>query len=323
MGRGAIGDIGDSQLGIVTFGQLIDRGLTQRQIERSIESRLLERLSIGVFRVRGAPVTYQQRLVAACLAIGSEAAASHRAATMLHDLLRYRTSPIEVTTNRLRSPEIAGVVVHRLADLHERWVQLVDGVRVTSVARTLVDLGAVASPRTVEAALDRAAGRRLVTYREVRDAMIAVARQGRRGVGTIRPLLDARIGRVFPVGVLEARMASLLHNAGLPEATPEYTVTDEHGGFIAVVDFAYPDRRLAIEVDGYEFHSTPKAVDHGNARDRLLAAARWAVLHVSWNEVERHGEHVADQIREVLRTRPSSRHVEQPLWWFSVPKSLL
>jgi hypothetical protein len=113
--------------------------------------------------------------------------------------------------------------------------------------------------------------------------------------------LEDRVGRAFPAGVLEARMASLLRNAGLPEAIPEHVVTDEHGGFIAVVDFAYPTRRLAIEVDGYEFHSSPKAVDHGYARDRLLITHGWRPLHFSWNDVERHPDRVASGILGTLR----------------------
>jgi hypothetical protein len=301
--RHVIGDIADHQLGVVTSTQLRARGMTSRQIERCLDAGLLERMHVGVFRVRGAPMTFEQRLVGACLAIGPEAAASHRAAATIHELLSYREPPVEVTTNRLRSPELKGVVVHRLADLHERWVQLVDAARVTTVARTLVDLGAVASPRTVEAALDRAAGRRLVTYRDVRDAMRAVGRQGRRGVGTIRRLLDDRIGRVLPAGVLAARMASLLHDAGLQDATREHVVTDDHGGFIAVVDFAFVGRRVAIEVDGYEFHSSPKAVDRDNARDRLLVAAGWLPLHFSWNEVEHHPGRVATAILGTLNHR--------------------
>ena len=170
-------------------------------------------------------------------------------------------------------------------------------VRTTTVARTLVDLGAVASSRTVEAALDRAVGRKLVTYREVRDAMRAVARQGRRGVGTIRRLLEARVGEALPAGVFEATMTSLLRVAGLPPPASEYTVTDDHGGFIGVVDFAYPDRRLAIEVDGYEFHSSPTAVADRNQRDRLLIDVGWRTLHYSWAEVEHRPTEVGADIR--------------------------
>jgi len=303
MDHAAVGRLAAAQHAVLSRAQALALGASLQEIRHRVDVGAWRRVHAGVYAIAGSPKTYEQRLVAACLAIGPEAAASHRAAATVHGLLSYRDPPVEVTTTRLRSPELDGVVVHRLADLHERWVQRVDGVRVTTVARTLVDLGAVAAPRTVEAAFDRAAGRRLVQYRDVRDAMLAVARQGRRGVGTIRPLLAARIGRTLPAGVLEARMASLLRNAHLPPAEHEFLVTDDHGGFIAVVDFAYVDQRIAIEVDGHEFHSAPRAVDHGNARDRLLVAARWAVLHFSWNDVEHHPERVADEIRDVRRTR--------------------
>ena len=298
-----IAEVAAVQLGIVTFAQLRSLGMTPRQIDRRVESGFLERVHVGVFRVGGLPTSYEQRLVAACLAVGPEAAASHRAAATLHGLVRYRSPSVEVTTSRRRSPEVVGVVVHRLADLHERWIDVVNGVPTTSVARTLVDLGAVASSPTVEAALDRAAGRKLVTHRAVRDAMVAVARKGRRGVGTVRPLLDARIGEGHPAGVFEARMATLLRGAGLPRATPEFVVTDRYGGFVAVVDFAFPVHRLAIEVDGYEFHSSVRALADRNARDRLLAAAGWLPLHFSWGEIEHRSRSVEGEIRLQLRRR--------------------
>jgi hypothetical protein len=294
---GSIGRLASKQHGVVSYDQLVARGMTPRQIERRVDNGSFERVHLGVMRLLGAPESYAQRLVAGYLAIGPEAAASHRAAACVHELLRYGDPPVEVTTIRRRSPEVSGVVVHRLMDLHQRWVVEIDGVRVTTVARTLVDLGAVASRRTVEAALDRAAGRKLVTYREVRDAMLAVARQGRRGVGTIRSLLDARIDEVIPAGVFSARMATVLRGTGLPRAVPEYTVLDEHGGFVAVVDFAYPEKRLAIEVDGYEFHSSPRAIRVRNQRDRMLSSIGWLALHFDWGEVERRPHEVASAIR--------------------------
>lgn len=304
MDHGALARLAADQHGVLSLAQAHSLGATDDQVRRRVEDGVWWRVHDGVFRIGGAPVTYQQELLAGCLAIGPEAAASHRAAAVLHGLLSYSQRPLEVTTTRLRSPERDGVIAHRLADLRPRWVTEVDGVAVTTVARTLVDLGAVAAPRTVEAALDKALGRRLVTYRDARDAMRAVARKGRRGVGTIRRLLDARIGEVLPAGVLEARMATLFRRTGLPEPRAEYVVTDEHAGFVAVVDFAYPERRLAIEVDGYEFHSSLQAVDYGNARDRLLASAGWLPAHFSWGDVERREERVVDDLRQLLRTRP-------------------
>jgi very-short-patch-repair endonuclease len=300
MDLGAISALAAAQLGIVTTAQLRALGMTARQIERRFAGGALERVHVGVARLAGAPATYESRLVAACLAIGDGAVASHRAAATVHSLLRHTAPPVEVVTDRRRSPELHEVVVHRSSDLHQRWTTVVGGVPVTSVARTIVDLGAVARPRTVEAALDRALGRRLVHVREVRDAMVAVARQGRSGVGPLRPLLDARLREGMPAGVFEARMRTVLRNGGLPEAVAEFTVTDEHGGFIAAVDFAFPEHRLAIEADGFEVHSTPNALADRNVRDRLLAAAGWTAMHFSWHEVEHRGERVAAEIRAAL-----------------------
>ena len=303
MDRKTVGDLARKQHALVTFDQLLELGMPSHRARDFVSDGFLERVHLGVLRVRGAPTTYEQRLLAACLAIGPEASASHRAAATVHDLLRYREPPVEVTTIRLRSPELSGVVVHRLADLKPRWVDTKLGVPVTTVARTLVDLGAVAGPKTVEAALDRAAGRKLVTYRDVRDAMVAVARKGRTGVGVIRRLLDARIGESFPPGVLEARMQTLLRNAGLPSAEPQLLVTDEHGGFLAIVDFGFPRQRVVVEVDGFEFHSSPRAIHDRNVRDRLLMDAKWVPLHFSWAEVEHKPHPVATEIGRHLRSQ--------------------
>jgi Protein of unknown function (DUF559) len=299
-----VGHLAARQHSLVTFEQAVALGLTPEAIRVRLDTGRWERRHMTVYRIAGSPDSYGQRLLAACLGIGAEAAASHRAASTLHGLLSYRDPPVEVTTTRARSPELADVTVHRMADLHPRWTAAVDGVPCTTVARTLVDLGAVAAPKTVEAALDRAIGRRLVTVRGVRDAMVAVARQGRRGIGAIRAPLVARTDADRPAGVFEARMASLLRSTELPPAHSEYTVRDLNGGFVAVVDFAFPDRRLAIEVDGYEPHTALGAFQQDRSRDRLLAAVGWLVLHFAWSEVDRRLPHVGAEISEQLRRRP-------------------
>ena len=114
--------------------------------------------------------------------------------------------------------------MHRLADLEPACVTVVAAVPCTSVARTLVDLGAVCSPSTVEAAVDRAIGRHVVTVADLNDIVREVGRKGRRGVGTMRKVLADRRGDDRPAGVLEARMMSLLRQAGLPEPRPEYEI---------------------------------------------------------------------------------------------------
>lgn len=298
-----LADIARRQHGLVALRQAVEEGLTPDAVRWRLERGRWDRMHAGVYRVAGIPTSFRQQALAACLAIGPEAAASHRSAAVLHDLLRYREPPTEVTTTRLRSPEIQGVVVHRLADLHPTWVTDVDAIPMTTVARTLVDLGAVAGLPTVEAALDRAIGTRRVTLREVRHAMVAVARRGRHGVGKIRQLLDARGVSEVPSGIFEARMASLLRNASIPPAVAEHVVRDAHGGFVAITDFAYPELHLAIEVDGYEPHAAYSSFTSGHQRDRLLLDAGWEVLHYTWDEVDGSPTAVAAEIWQHIQRR--------------------
>jgi hypothetical protein len=139
--------------------------------------------------------------------------------------------------------------------------------------------------------------------------MLAVARQGRRGVGTIRRVLATRSEADRPSSVLEARMRSLLAAAEfLPRPVAEHVVRDAHGGFIAVVDFAYPERKLAIEVDGYEPHTSLGAFTSDRARDRLLAAADWLTLHYTWSDVDARSPRVLAEISSEFRRRSGPRN---------------
>jgi hypothetical protein len=122
-------------------------------------------------------------------------------------------------------------------------------------------------------------------------------------VRTARLLLEARHAADVPVGVFSARMASLLRRYDLPRPEPEHLVRDARGGFIAFVDFAYVSERLAIEVDGYEPHSSLRGFTSGVQRDRLLHEAGWEPLHFTWDEVEREAASVADEIRGALIRR--------------------
>jgi hypothetical protein len=296
-----VSKVATQQHGLVTWRQAMELGCTPKAVEVRVISGRWIAVHEGVYRIAGAPVTYAQRLLAACLAIGPEAAASHRAAATLHGLITPQDPPIEVSTTRARSPQVNGAIVHRLADLSRRWVDEVNGVPCTTVARTLVDLGAVCHEKVVQRSLDRAIGRRLVTLLDARAALVSVARRGRRGVGVLRRLLEARGVDVQTVGVLAERMLTLLRTHDVPMPEVEYTVTDRHGGFIARVDFAYPDAKLALEVVGYEFHVPLRQFRHDRKRARALIALGWTILEFTWDEVDALSATAANEIKRELR----------------------
>ena len=293
--------IARAQFGLVTRAQALSAGFEHHHIDHRLASGRWSLVHVGVYRIGAAPATTAQRRLAAILAIDALAAVSHRAAADLHGLWVSTPPVVEVTTTDGLSPELEGVTVHRMADLHERWITKVDGIPCTTVARTLVDLGAVMPEEVVGEALDRACGRGIVSVTSVKTALDAVARQGRRGVGVMRRILEPHLACEPVAGVFEARMARLLAIQELPPAVPEYEVWNDVGAFVARVDFAYPELRLAIEVDGYSAHSSVDAFRRDRTRQNALVAAGWTVLRFTWTEVNGNSPHVGRTIRATLR----------------------
>jgi very-short-patch-repair endonuclease len=99
---------------------------------------------------------------------------------------------------------------------------------------------------------------------------------------------------------LESRMARLLRRAGLPKAVFHYVILTPGGVFLAEVDFAYPDVKLAIEVDGFGAHGTPRAMAKDFVRQNGLVPYGWRVLRFTWRQVTREPEIVAEAIASAL-----------------------
>jgi very-short-patch-repair endonuclease len=189
------------------------------------------------------------------------------------------------------------VVVHRSRDLAPGHTTAREGVPVTNPLRTLVDLGAVVPDRLVAEALERGLVSRRFGVASLEWMLGEVAKPGRRGCGVLRRVLDDRaLGAARPDSVLEPRMARLLRTHGFPPARFQHVVAEAD----ARVDFAYPDRRLAIEVDGFEVHGTPEAMAADLDRQNRLVAAGWSVARFTWRDVVLHPGAVARRLTEVL-----------------------
>ncbi len=286
------------QYGLVTWRQLIEMGLVRSSIARLVERGALLRVHPGVYRVAGAPVTWHQRQLAAVLAAGADAASSHRAGAHLWDVYDGEP-PVEISVPRRQSLTLPGVVVHRTRD--EMRIHTRRGIRVTTPMRGITDLGAVVKPSVVETVLDRAEIAKLVTVAAVEWELALLARPGRRGAGPLREVLNRRaLLEVPPDGVLEPRFARLCKLAGLPRPVFQHRV----GRF--EIDFAYPELRIAIEVDGYGPHSSPKAFQSDRDRQNVLVGKGWMVLRFTWADVVRRPERVAQQITTAIGQRQSA-----------------
>lgn len=237
------------QHALFTDHQAADLGATRSMTRHRLRTGRWMRAGAGVLRLSGAPVTWHSQVLAAVLAAGPGAVASHRTAGALHGLDGCRPGVPEVTVPRGRRYRPTQVRAHESTDLALAPVVRIEGIPTTAVARTVLDLGAVLPVRRVHLAVDNARRRRLTDWDELLDTLVAHARRGRRGVGALRAILDEHYGEIAtPESWSERLLVALLVQAGLQKPVLQHEVV--HAGRRYRLDFAYPDERVAIEYDG-------------------------------------------------------------------------
>lgn len=258
-----------------------------------------KRVHPGVFVLVGAPRSWRQDVAAACLAAGSGSPASFRAAGVLWQQFEAARVPIEITVLRGRRVRLRGVIVHETSCLLPADLATVEGIPVTSPTRTLIDLAGVLPKDELEETLDDVLRRRLTSVSRLRWRMGHAGRS--RGLATLRRLLEAR-GASAPVtgSVLETRFSRLVRRAGLPALDRQHDIRD-HGRLVAVVDFAYPAQRIAIEIDGYRWHSGRARWERDLIRRNAITALGWRVLHITSTDIKRYPERVVSTIEAALR----------------------
>jgi len=183
-------------------------------------------------------------------------------------------------------------VVHRTRRLHAEDRALVDGMPVTSVARTLVDLAEALATRPLSRAVHQAEISQLFDLRGVTRALERVP--GRAGRHQLRRVLAGYEPEGFTRSEAERRFLQLCRRHGLP---PPRTNTWLEGH---EVDFLWEDARLVVEVDGAAFHDTRRAFHADRRRDRALAALGFQIVRITWRDLEKQERQVAGELRAIL-----------------------
>jgi very-short-patch-repair endonuclease len=184
--------------------------------------------------------------------------------------------------------------VHR-ADLGVDELALLGGVLLTSVPRTLLDLARTLPIGHAVAAADSALRQGLLTAEDLWSA--AGRLPPARGTSRVRDV----VARVDPcsASVLESLCRLLLEDAGLRPFETQHVVA-AGGLMVGRVDFAWPDHRVAVETDGFAFHSDRTRYRSDRRRGNALALAGWTVLRFSWEDVVSRPEVVVGQVRLAL-----------------------
>jgi hypothetical protein len=271
-----------TQHGLVAVWQLYQLGLVRWQIRSIRERGQLVSCRRGVLLLPGTPESPQRPLLAACVAVGPEAVASHWAAAGLLGLKGCAAGTLEITIPRRRRTRLDGVRIHKVTDpLAKEDRTRHDGVPVTSPARTVLDLASTeASAWLVERMLDDAGVRKLLTQHDM-AATLERAGPLHRGRSVLVPILKARRhewGQRFD-SLLELRIARVLRVAGIPPGAMHRLVGTPGG--IYEIDFAWPDRQAGLDAHGFEPHGTRSALDHDARRGHWLLRAGWHVVVVT------------------------------------------
>jgi hypothetical protein len=287
-----------SHHGVVAVADARRLGLTTSQVRTDVARGLWRRPCRGVLVSTAAPRSWHQVLTVATTSTGG--LASHRSAARLHGLDGQRSDVIEVSVLRPTRRRRDGWAVHQCAALDAADRVVIDGIPTTGLARTLVDLGAVADDDQVEQALDDAY-RRGASPRWVLETLDRLERSGPSGTGSLRRVLerDDRRGPL-PDSMFERLVERAGTRAGLPAPVRQFLVHDEVGRLVAVIDHAWPDRMIGCEAQSERWHGGPRGAQRDLDRHNRLTAAGWNMLYATWGDARSPAGFVA-RLRELHR----------------------
>lgn len=291
-----IAELAARQHGVVTRPQLLAAGVTARMVVRRLEAKRLRSLHRGVY-LAGPLAPARAREMAAVLACGAGARASHRSAAWLWGLgARPGGSTLaDVKVPARRVVRRPGIRVHRASHLEAEEVAIVDGIPATDPSGTLLDLAGLLGARELEKAVARAERTSLIRSDEL--GSLVARHRGRRGMATLAALLEQDGGPAFTRSALEDRFVDEVREFGLDE--PKYNVWI--GGY--ELDCFWPDARMALELDGEAYHASWQTQQNDRRRDRDLAGLDIHVIRVTWYQLVHETAPTMVKVAEALAVR--------------------
>lgn len=289
----ALVDLADRQHGVVSAKQLVSLGYDRNAIARDARGGRLQWIHRGVYAVGRRRLDWSGRCLAAVLA-SAPAFASHASAGWIWGLLRYAPEWIDLTAPARRHPKAAIRLHHaRLAshDCTER-----EGIPVTSLARTLLDLAAVLSADRLDRLLERAEELQLLDLTAIEELLGRVGHHP--GATKLRRALE--IYRDDPTVIrsrLERRFLALVRQAGLPRPAMNFATAGYE------LDAYWEKERFAVELDVYETHGTRAAFERDRVRQEELKLVGIEMIRLTGPRLQREPAKVMERLAALLAMR--------------------
>jgi very-short-patch-repair endonuclease len=286
-----IARLAERQHGVVALPQLVTLGLSQRAVSHRAAAGRLHRIHRGVYAVGHPVLPRYGRWMAAVLAAGPGAALSHASAAALWEIRPTAATRIDVSVPRAGGrANRPGLRIHRATALRSDEARRHHGIRVTTPARTLLDLASSLPRRALERALDQAEILELFDLRQLNN--VIDAHPGQRGAGALAAALGGHhAGTTVTRSALEEAFLALCVAHALERPQTNVRVCGLE------VDFLFAARQLVVEADGWRFHRTRRAFERDRERAAILARAGYQTLRFTHRQITRDPAAVAETIR--------------------------
>ena len=283
---------------MVSLSQLKLAGLTASAVRDRVAAGHLYRIHRGVYAVGHSRLTGYGRTMAAVLAYGPKAVASHRTAGGLQGLREDNSAKTDISLPLQSARSRPGIHAHATPSLRPTDVTQRHGIPCTTVARTLLDLAEVVPRRQLERALEQAEMLRVFDLEPIDDVLAQA--NGRRGAGVLRRVVAELVDEPgLTANDLENRFLELCRAAGLPKPAVNKWLTIDDGPPIRA-DFVWSKQRLIVETDGWGSHGTRQGFERDRRRDQRARLAGWEPVRFTRRQVLRDPGWVIDTTAALL-----------------------
>ena len=286
----------ERQLGNISRRQLRAAGLSQTAVDHWVRRGRLDLRHRGVYTLAGRALPLFSAEMAAVLAYGFNVVLSHASAAYVWGI-RPEPACAEVSVIGRHTRNRPGIHVHRVDALAKRDIRRRHNIPLTSPARTLIDVAPSLGDRELELALHEALALNLLTLSRLRATLNDYPR--RRGCAHLEELAWQSNGALTRSGGEEA-LFGLIRRARLPQP-----LTNARVGHWSL-DFYWPEHRLAVEIDGVDFHSSRVNIERDHRKDLEMRKLGIDVMRFVGRQVKREPELVLATIARELALREPS-----------------
>jgi hypothetical protein len=280
---------------IVTRAQLLALGLNPDAIKRSVRGGWLHREHPGVYSVGTPATTPLERAAAAVLACGRGAALAEQSALGLWGLRNPWPAQPRLVAPTDRRP--SGLVVHRTTKLVRADIRTHLGIRVTSMARTVLDCAPTQASKQLTRTVNDALRSPFLSAAQLADVCARNPRH--RGTKLLLPFVDA--GHNPTRSAFEDLFPSFCERFGLPSPLVNVIVCGYE------VDAYFPEHGVIVELDGWDFHRDRRSFENDRNRDADTLAAGLVTVRITWVRFTTGPEHEAERLRAILDWRLAVR----------------